>query len=141
MIGIEPALFCLAVNLYFEGGSSNEPADGLFAISFVVINRSIERKKTICQTVFQKHQFSWTINALDKNNHLMAQYRPKNTQQWRNCKTIAALAMQGQIRDFTDGAMYYYADYIRTPSWARNMRETGRWGSHHFLKDGIKHEL
>lgn len=112
-----------------------EPNDSLFAIALVIQNRAKERHKSICKVVYQRKQFSWTNNALDKNNHLLPQYVPKNTKQWRLAKKIAELVVTGQVHDFTGGATYYYADYIRKPIWSHGMIETGHWGSHHFLKD------
>ena len=111
-----------------------EPNDGLFAIAFVVKNRAETQHKPICKVVWQSRQFSWTNHALDGNNHLLKSYLPPNNNQWLQCKLIANMVISGEIHDFTHGATHYYADYIRKPVWAKHMQETGKWGSHHFLK-------
>jgi spore germination cell wall hydrolase CwlJ-like protein len=112
-----------------------EPNDGLFAIAFVIQNRSKKSNKSICKIVYQSRQFSWTNGALDIHNHLLPQYRPENTNQWKLAKQIATLVLSGQVQDFTGGADHYYAYYINRPTWAKGMTETGRWGSHHFLRN------
>jgi spore germination cell wall hydrolase CwlJ-like protein len=135
MISLKAAILCVALTLNWEGASSMEPNDSLFAIAFVIQNRAAAQHKSVCKVVYQRKQFSWTNGALDKHNHLLPQYIPKNNMQWRQAKLIAELVVTGAVRDFTGGATHYYAHYISKPVWAKGMVETGRWGTHHFLRD------
>ena len=135
MLSLKSAILCVALTLNWEGASAMEPNDDLFAIAFVIVNRAKQSHKSVCKVVYQRKQFSWTNNALDKDNHLLPQFRPRNTSQWRLSKRIAELVLSGRIPDFTKGATHYYADYISKPAWANKMIETGHWGVHHFLKE------
>lgn len=82
---------CLAANVYFE--SKGEPYQGQLAVALVTLNRVDDPRypKSICNVVYQKHQFSWTKN---KN----ASFIRTNSPQWQQAKRAAMQAyMDRQI--------------------------------------------
>ncbi len=128
-------IICLGLNIYWEGGSSNEPLANQYAIGFVTLNRAWKADESLCKTVFKRGQFSWTRNALDKQHHLKRSYWPPNNKAWRQCKEIARWILHHHEADFTMGSEYFYADYIPKPKWANNLVFTGRYGRHNFYKE------
>jgi spore germination cell wall hydrolase CwlJ-like protein len=57
-------LLCLAKNIYYE--ARGEPTRGKIAVAQVTLNRVTHRtefQSSICQVVYAKHQFSWTMAA------------------------------------------------------------------------------
>jgi spore germination cell wall hydrolase CwlJ-like protein len=47
---------------------------------------------------------------------------------------IAVQVMQGQLKDNTGGATYYYAHNLVYPSWADVKQQTQVIGAHTFMK-------
>lgn len=52
---------CLALNMYHE--SAGESEIGQIAVGFVTLNRVVDPgwRDTICEVVYQRSQFSWTL--------------------------------------------------------------------------------
>lgn len=121
---------CIALNIYHE--ARYEPEKGKYAVAFVTMNRAAQRHMGICEVVFEPHQFSWTIHALDRHHKLLPKYMPANDRYWTDAKRIAIDAMSRPRADFTHGATFYYADYIDKPGWAYSMKRVGQWGHHVF---------
>jgi hypothetical protein len=51
------SLQCLVINAYHE--ARGEGASGVAAVTEVVLNRSKQRNMSVCDVVYQPHQFSW----------------------------------------------------------------------------------
>ena len=134
----ESAIFCLALNVYFE--ARNEPVEGKVAVAQVVMNRKADPRfpDTICGVVYQgqkrkrdffpiknKCQFSWYCDGKSD--------RPKNQKSFHNSALIASRVISGKIPDITNGATHYHADYIY-PDWAPSKIKTGKIGRHIFYK-------
>ena len=117
---IEAAVLCMALNLYHEG-AKDEPIEGLFAISQVVLNRAKRDPAKVCDVVYAPHQFSWTAKP-----PAVEHGRP-----WDNAVSVARLSFH--VQDFTGGADHYHAGYVR-PTWARSMTTVGQYGSHIFYR-------
>jgi spore germination cell wall hydrolase CwlJ-like protein len=101
---------CLADNIYHE--ARGEPFRGQLAVAQVTINRfqSGKHGKTICATVHEKKQFSWTIT------------KPKvrDLKRWQNSYTVAEFMLSGtRIRDFD--AQFYHTKAVN-PGWNRGKR-------------------
>ena len=117
--------YCLAEAIYFEG--RNQSVTGQEAIGLVIMNRVKEIKfpSTPCkvtrqakynnyQPVLHKCHFSFYCDGKPEHIH--------NHISWKIAKQIASKLLRNEIYDFTDGALYYHALYIKKPYWANSMR-------------------
>lgn len=127
--GYERIQHCLAVNIYWEAASSNEPLSSQYLVAFVTMNRSKQWHQDVCDVVFAKKQFSWTTGALNRHGVLRAVYHPPNNKAWVIAQAIALSVLQG-ARDFTGGALYYHADYIKVPRVFKHRKFVGKFGKH-----------
>lgn len=118
-------ILCLAQNVYYE--TRGEPVMGQAAVAWVTINRSRQKKKSVCATVWQPNQFRWTLKNL-------APPKP-NSLEWRNSVEVAVFVYIGWIEDPTGGCQYFVnADDLKTgQKWLRSMRYIGYIGRHHFF--------
>lgn len=124
---------CLADNIYYEAGY--EPDEGKKAVAMVTLNRVNDPRypKDICSVVKQKVnstcQFSWYCEG---------KRAIRNTFVYDEAKKIAVMvyANYENMRDITQGALYYHADYVN-PRW--KLEKTTTIGRHIFYKerDGI----
>lgn len=120
---------CLTENIYHEAGF--EPKDGKIAVALVTLNRLQEDKfgKDICSVVKQRVkstcQFSWRCKR-----------RPLEVNQYAYDKAreiaLYVYANYEQMRDITNGALYYHADYVH-PRW--KLVRTVVIGRHIFYKE------
>lgn len=115
---------CLAKNIYYEAGV--EDWHGKIAVAQVTLQRRNLGKwgKTMCDVVYAKHQFSWTLDK--KKAHVIP-----NGPLWEASKKAA--------RDFLNGyrirgliADHYHTDYIKKPKWAKKMKKQTKIGRHIF---------
>lgn len=115
---------CLAENIYHE--ARGEKIDGMIAVALVTKNRveSSRFPQTYCGVVYDKAQFSWTLERP----------RPKVLDEalWHKAVTVAArvvsndFAYPGFIAD-------HYANLKKAnPTWRYGMRYEGRIGDHWF---------
>lgn len=124
---------CLADNIYYEAGY--EPEDGKKAVAFVTLNRVNDPRypKDICSVVKQKVnttcQFSWYCEGKKAIRNYFV---------YREARDVALLmyANYEKMKDITQGALYYHADYVN-PRW--KLEKTTTIGRHIFYKekDGI----
>jgi N-acetylmuramoyl-L-alanine amidase len=127
--GYERIQHCMAVNIYWEAASSNEPVSSQMLVAFVTLNRSLQWHQDVCDVVFAPKQFSWTDGALNKRGVLRAVYHPPNNKAWAQAQQIAAMVLHG-ASDFTHGALYYHADYIIPPPAFLTRKYVGQFGKH-----------
>jgi len=127
---------CLALNVYWE--ARDQDLRGKIAIGLVTMTR-VESKhypNTVCKVVWQKNrdkktkrtvaQFSWTLDGKSD--------KPKNKDAWVVAGAVAETFAAGSyIRDFTNGATLYHADYV-TPYWSDDYSLQAKIGSHLFYK-------
>lgn len=114
---------CLAENLYHE--ARGEGFYGLVAVAHVTLNRTDRRNKDVCGVVHEPYQFSWTITA-------------PPIEDIKTFGKILNLAYdiyfnRDAYMDFTDGATFYHADYVK-PKWAKSFERTVVVGKHIFYK-------
>ena len=131
-IGEEPldgAVTCLARTIYWE--AKGEGDSGMQAVANVVMNRLRHTgfPKTICGVVTQGHeqgacQFSWWCDGKRDNAEEQVPYTL--------AKEIARKALNRQLADRTDGALYYHQGV--PPSWAKQYLKTVQIGGHLFYK-------
>ena len=125
---------CLAQNIYHEAGW--EPEKGKIAVALVTMNRVQDDRfgKDICSVVKQKTntvcQFSWFCEGkkLITNNFVYDQARDI---------ALYVYANYEKINDFTQGALYYHADYVN-PRW--KLEKTTVIGRHIFYKEKVVYD-
>lgn len=120
---------CLAENIYFEAGY--EPIEGKKAVAMVTMNRTQNQRfpKDICSVVKQKVnstcQFSWYCEG---------KKYVRNYNMYDEAKKVAlhVYANYENLKDITNGALYYHADYVN-PRW--KLEKTVVIGRHIFYKE------
>ena len=121
---------CLADNIYHEAGY--EPEVGKKAVALVTLNRVQDERfgKDICSVVKQKVnstcQFTWFCEG---------KQTPRSKNAYEEAREVALFvyANYEHLRDITNGALYYHADYVK-PNW-RNLEKTVVIGRHIFYKE------
>ena len=117
------AILCLAVTIYHEG--RGEPLDGQKAIVNVVVNRSLESGKTICEEVKRKNQFSWYKPHKEKSLFNIGE---------ENLYKFGDIALNAVFEDDnTNGAQFFHNPSVK-PYWTKSMNQTARFGNHMFYK-------
>ena len=134
-------IFCMAKNIYFEAG--NQPVAGKVAVSLVVLNRvnHLSYPDNVCDVVYQaqmrenwkgnlvpvrhKCQFSWFCDGKSDE--------PVDSATWMFSLATASSVMNGDYKDFTDGATHYHADSVH-PYWADDLNQTVIINNHIFYK-------
>lgn len=116
-------LNCLTEAIYYE--ARNQPVLGQRAVGHVILNRAKHPKfpKTVCGVINQGCQFSYKCE-----NHS----KPKESIAWTRARKIATNILSGE-KDFTRGAMWYHADYVR-PYWASKFNLVLNIGDHKFYR-------
>lgn len=140
MIGFETAVMCLALNVYYEGATINEPVEGLFAVAQVAYRRANGEWKDLCRVVSARKQFSWTIEAVAAvNSHgvmtLKSNWIPNyKSDAWRRSVGIArAVALKIVPIDYSHGATHYHRVDV-SPVWsACGVKPVVKWGGHKFF--------
>ena len=125
MTGLEAALTCLAMNIYFEARSENFV--GQLAVAQVTLNRVEDERypDNICDVVWEPKQFSWTHDG--KSDKM------RDTEARETAYSIADLALNGGRVAFIDDATHYHATYV-SPWWirAKSLTYRTRVGNHLF---------
>lgn len=122
------SLDCLTENIYYE--NANGDFEAKVSVAQVTLNRVNSGKfgNTVCQTVFQKAQFSWTIS---KPRAL----RVRDIKAYNESREVAKkVLLEGFRLPSITKATYYHAIYIPQPYWARNMRKVAKIGNHIFYE-------
>lgn len=127
------SLMCVALAVYFESASSNQPIDDQYGVALVIRNRAHDSGMKPCDVVFKPKQFSSLNYALDDSGKLKPEYRPRG-KAWQRAQYVARIVLRGDMPDITNGARFYYANYIRRPAWSQGMKFTGTHGKHVYWK-------
>jgi len=115
-------LLCLAKNIYYE--ARGEPIHGKIAVAQVTLNRVTHRtefQSSICQVVYAKHQFSWT----------MEQHREPRGEAWLEAKTIAKAVVVGTVHLPNFKALYFHNLTVK-PQWNKTKELVAKIGNHIF---------
>ena len=122
---------CLTHNIYREAGI--EPEDGKIAVGLVTMNRVKTEgfPETVCKVVQEKRkhtcQFSWVcMKNLPRVDQQIYSYS--------RSLAIKVFFNHDKIKDTTQGALFYHADYVR-PRWNK-LEVTTKIGRHIFYKPG-----
>lgn len=124
------SMMCLATAIYFEAG--NQPVAGQMAVAEVILNRVADPRfpNTVCDVV--KHdrgpsdtdcEFSYMCDGRPETIHDKALYD--------SVANVAWVAMDGYTNVVGD-SLFFHADYIATPWWAREMDFRIQVGAHKF---------
>lgn len=122
---------CLAQNIYYEAGY--ESREGKEAVALVTLNRTQDPRfpKDICGVVKQKTtsvcQFSWFCQNVFVRN--------KDAYEEARDIAVYVYANYENLKDITEGALYYHADYVN-PRW--KLEKTTVIGRHIFYKESEK---
>ena len=127
------SVICVALAVYFESASSNQPIDDQYGVALVVRNRAHDSGMKPCDVVFEPKQFSAFNDALDDSGKLKPEFKPSG-KAWRSSINIAKSVLRGEVPDITNGARFYYANYITPPAWVADMKYTGRHGKHFYWR-------
>lgn len=127
---LEDVITCLARSIYWEANRTDDAE--MEAIASVVLNRLGHEgfPSTICEIVKQGQeqgacQFSWWCDGrLDDAQEEKAYSRAKE---------ISRKALNQQLQDPTDGAMYFHNRKV-TPDWSSEYIKTAKIGEHIFYK-------
>ena len=129
---LDQAIICLARTIYWEAKAEGDA--GMEAVANVVMNRLGHKGKgfpnTICGIVKQGHehgacQFSWWCDGRSDD--------AEEEKHYTSAKEIARKALNRQLADRTDGALYFHTRKI-TPSWSEEYVKTVEVGEHVFYK-------
>ena len=119
-------MFLEALCLWRE--ARGESRDGKIGVLSVIRNRAADPRwpDNTSDVILQRKQFS-SFNLGEPNSILF----PKETDpSWLECVEV----VMSDPPDVTDGAVYYFADYIPAPWWSKNLTITVKIGRHVFLK-------
>jgi len=114
------------------GEARGETYQGKLAVANVILNRVRDPRwpDTAYRVCHDKWQFSaWNEN--NPNRKKMQRLRADDLNEECMEATLYAVASDD---DPTKGATHYFAQYIDTPRWAKEMVETTRIGTHRFFK-------
>lgn len=145
-ITAESNLYCLALAVYFEGGSTNETEEGQRHIAQVVVqraraNRGVWGGSNICDVVFHKVgktcQFSFACLALEKRT-------ARGGAAWRYSLQIARDELEGRS-GLEERSLRYYmnAGLSATKNACRFRKEfvpVAQVGRHEFFREATRAE-
>ena len=165
---VDPAqLFCMAQNIYFESRAEGEQGKQAVAHVVQNRMKDPRFPKTACAVIQEGRHFeSWKTKGVEMAPE-QRQYIPRRNQcqfswycdglkdiiwiqlrdgtpieanrtAWRDSVRIAVQVMQGELKDNTGGALYYYAHNLVYPSWADVKQQTRVIGDHTFMKRQAK---
>ncbi len=142
----ESHLYCLALAVYFEGGSTDETVEGQQFIARVVTERARERRRKwggsdICDVVFYKRagvcQFSFTCLP-------QARRTPHGGQRWRQALSIARDAIESTSERHDDEIRYYMNPALTSDRNACRFRKefvpVAKAGRHEFFREPTEAE-
>ena len=119
---------CLQKNVYFE--AAVESTAGKLAVAHVTYNR-VKNKyfpDNFCDVVYQgRHHASGHPKRPSAHflGIVMESMTPYPSPTWKKTKELATWFYDNKdtIKDITDGALYYHADYIFDPKWGMYQRK------------------
>lgn len=120
---------CLALNIYHE--AVKEPYYGMVAVGQVTMNRfQSGRWGNLCDTVYAKAQFSWT---LDKKRVAMV----PSGKYWLKAQKVAKDVARGLRLKRLENSIFYHADYIPAPKWITEVKVRHVVGRHLFYDQRV----
>jgi spore germination cell wall hydrolase CwlJ-like protein len=124
MVTLTSTILCLSLTVYHE--ARGEPLHAQKAVANVVLNRSLERNKSICEIVTEPNQFSWVKNKSAPN--------PTELDAWIQASVVASDAIDRNERDNTRGANHFFNHRLVRPVWVSDCSDLRVYGSTTFCK-------
>jgi spore germination cell wall hydrolase CwlJ-like protein len=133
--GVNPDQFyCMTEAVYYE--ARGEGRAGMSAVAHNILNRTKSGKfpDSICAVTHQRmgkakrYQYSYR-NHMPRKIDLR---KEGNRRALADSAWVALQAMQGNTKDQTHGALYYFNPKKSKPQWARSMLLTARINNHAF---------
>lgn len=121
----EVAFDWLARSIYFE--ARGEPIAGQIAVAMTIFNRVQNHRfpDSVRKVVRQHKQFSWYSDGYSNNpNH-------HDRRAWQEVLRLTRALVHSPVKDPTNGALFYHADYV-DPRWSDRLRRLATIGQHHF---------
>jgi hypothetical protein len=117
--------WCLAKNIFHEAGV--EDRLGRYAVAQVTLNRvrSSRYPNTICDVVYDRSQFSWTLDRSLRKS------RPAGPLWRESVKVAEDVINRGYRVKGLESAMFYHADYV-DPFWRKPEAKIAKVGTHIF---------
>jgi len=122
-VSFDPQISCLAQNIYHEARGSTKLDQ--VAVGWGTMNRSKSGiyPSTICEVVFQKYQFSWTMNKKTITDR----------QAFIKSFELASEIYYNQIKDPTNNATHFHTSQIN-PAWAKVGIGRKKIGAHIYMR-------
>lgn len=129
---------CMQCNIYFEARGLSNVEQLMVGLTTLERVKSSKYPDTICDVIWQRHQFSWTIDGLSD--------KIKSKREWESLNNITDLIMLKHENDYIsvlpvgltnediDGMMYYHAHYV-SPKWAQKMQIVKKYAGHVYYKE------
>lgn len=118
----------LADNIYFE--ARNSTVEDQISVALVTLNRaaSVKYPAKIKDVVFQKGQFSWTVEYSKPN---------RDTKSWKKSYAIAEMVYKNYEYFKRNDVCLHYATYISNENnhWTRNIKKRTKIGKHIYFCD------
>lgn len=121
-------LECLTQAIYYE--SAGEDFESKVAVAQVIINRKNSKKfsNSICGVVYQKSQFSFTLEKPKKLVNV-------NKRVYAECYEVAKTVLLENFRlNSVKNALWYHTKQI-SPNWNKNMTKVAVVGNHIFYSN------
>lgn len=131
--------YVIAATLYLEARGEGER--GMHAVLNVILNRANGDFSKAKEVALKPKQFSaWNSisNPQQKTIDIYQNLRGKSTADAKAFQVAIKLvssALQGNLKDITGGATFYFNPKKVNPVWAKKMKRTIRIGNHDFYKD------
>jgi len=135
---------CMAKNIFFE--AADQSTAGKLAVGNVVMNRVKSSKwpNTICEVIEQGPRY-YSDNSkqwIPKRNRCQFSWYcdgksdiPREGKAWLESQKMSDYIISiSNILDITDGATYYHADWIDSPRWSYNKKNTTTIDEHIFYR-------
>lgn len=122
MVTLSSTMLCLTMTVYME--ARGEPLAAQHAVAHVVLNRSNQRNKTVCEVVTEPNQFSWVKGNKAPN--------PTDMDAWIRATVVASNTIDGHTKDPTKGANHFWNYSMVTPTWSADCRGVRVLGNHAF---------
>lgn len=121
-------MFCLAKNIFHEAGV--ESFEGKVAVAQITLNRVDSKRwgKTICDVVYAKAQFSWTLDKKKKFS------KPKGKLWLDSVLAAKKVINEGHRIKGLESSGFYHTDYIQQPNWAASKTAVIKIGQHIFYQ-------
>lgn len=123
---------CMIDNIFFEAVS--EPLLGQILVAEVVKNRTKDRRwgDTICETIYQPEQFSWTLIPVYK----LWAFKDENSEDYASVMANSDIFMSADTPVGFEGVNHYLRCDAKSPErWEERMEFLGQVGAHCFYRD------